>query len=224
MKEKKTEKQVWEETTAMLGNSHFSFGPHWSFNFKNDPKRLGFVLSRYKFAAKMLGQRKHILELGCSDGIGVPILAEKTLQYSGVDLDGPSLLVSKQNLSSSKYTFIHDDFMGKTYGEFDGIVSLDVIEHILPEYEDLYFQTILNNLTENGICVIGTPNITAAPYASKASEMGHVNLYSQERLKTELKKYFHQVFPFGMNDETMHTGFGSMAHYLICVACHKKGV
>ena len=94
---------------------------------------------------------------------------------------------------------------------------------IYQEHENLYFQTLLSNLSDNGICVIGTPNITAADYAAVTSQLGHVNLYSQERLVSELKKYFHQVFPFGMNDEIIHTGFGSMAHYLFCVACHKKG-
>lgn len=70
--------------------------------------------------------------------------------------------------------------------------------------------------------MIGTPNITASPYASKASELGHVNLFTQERLISKLKESFHQVLPFGINDEIVHTGFSSMAHYLVCVACHKN--
>ncbi len=214
------EKTAWDETTKLLSNHTYKFGPHWSFNFRNDPKRLGFVLSRYKFSSKMLGKRDHVLELGCSDGIGTSILGENTENYTGVDLDEPALESAKINFS--EYSFIHDDFMGESYGLFDGVVSLDVVEHILPEYEDLYCETVVKNLSENGIAVIGTPNVTASPYASKASELGHVNLYSQERLVSKLKEYFHQVLPFGMNDETVHTGFSSMSHYLVCVACHKK--
>ncbi len=219
-----SEKEVWDETTKLFSNHSYKFGLHWSFNFRNDPKRLGFVLSRYKFASKMLGKRKHILELGCSDGIGSTILAENAPLYTGIDLDEPAINAAKDNFSDKSFSFIHDDFMGKNYGVFDGVVSLDVVEHILPEYEDNYFDTIYENLSENGICVVGTPNLTAAPYASKASQLGHVNLYSQERLVETMEKYFYQVFPFGMNDETMHTGFGSMAHYLICVGCHKKEI
>lgn len=216
------EKSAWDETKQLLLNHSFKFGPHWSFNFRNDPKRLAFVLSRYKFSAKVLGKRHSILELGCSDGIGTSILAENAEKYTGVDLDQPAIEVAKENFTHSKFSFIFDDFMGKNYGNFEGVVSLDVVEHILPEFETIYFQTIYNNLTENGICVVGTPNLTAAPYASKASQLGHVNLYDQQRLVKTMKNYFHQVFPFGMNDETMHTGFASMAHYLICIGCHKK--
>lgn len=202
----------------------FSLGPHWSYNFKHDPKRLGFVLSRYNFANKMLGQRDSVLELGCSDGIGVSVLTENIKNYTGVDLDKPSLESARYNFENPNFSFIHDDFMGKKYGTFSGVVSLDVIEHILPEYEATYFETVYNNLTDDGVAIIGTPNITASPYASKASELGHVNLYSQERLTQELLKYFHHVLPFGMNDETPHTAFGSMSHYLICAVCHKREV
>ena len=112
--------------------------------------------------------------------------------------------------------------MDKHFGTHDGVVSLDVIEHILPEYETHYFETIIKNLSENGICVVGTPNISSSEHASKASQLGHVNLYSQERLVQIMKKYFHQVLPFGMNDETLHTGFGPMSHYIINIGCHKK--
>ncbi|MBF5059055.1 class I SAM-dependent methyltransferase [Candidatus Neptunochlamydia vexilliferae] len=213
-----------DEKTKLFADQSFKFGPHWSFNFRNDPKRLGFVLSRYKFSSKILGKRRHILELGCSDGIGATLLAQNSSKYMGIDLDEPALKAAQDNLQEDKYTFLFDDFMGKNYGLFDGVVSLDVVEHILPEHEALYFDTIYQNMTEDGVCVIGTPNVTAAPYASKASQLGHVNLFSQQRLTDTLKKYFHQVLPFGINDEVMHTGFGSMAHYIVCVACHKKEV
>lgn len=217
-----TEKEVWDRTKELLGEHHVSFGDHWTFNFKNDPKRLGFVLSRYKFAAKMACDAESVLELGCSEGIGATILAERAQKYVGVDLDLSAIKTAKGNLHPPKFEFLYDDFMGKKYGKFKAVISLDVVEHILPEFEQLYFDTLLENLAEDGICVVGTPNITASAYASLASQLGHVNLYSQERLLAKLKEYFHQVFPFGMNDEIAHTGFGAMSHYILCVGCHKK--
>lgn len=222
MTEQSKEKNQWAATASMLDDVRMSFGSHWTFNFKNDPKRLAFVLSRYKFAAKMACKNARVLELGCSDGIGSTILAEFSKSYTGVDLDKGAIEVAERNLSGEKFRFIYDDFLGKNYGSFDAVISLDVIEHIYQEFESLYFKSVLDNLSENGICVIGTPNITSVPYASKASQLGHVNMYSQDRLVNEMRKYFYQVFPFGMNDEMMHTGFAAMAHYLICVGFYKK--
>ncbi len=215
----KTEKEVWQETAGMFGDYKYDFGEHWSYNFRNDPKRLAFVLSRYKFAAKMIGKANSVLEMGCSDGIGASILAENAQKYLGIDLDAPAIEAARYNFGKTKHEFHTDDFMGKVYGQFDGVVSLDVVEHILAIHENEYFDTLHKNLTAHGVCVVGTPNITSDCYASLGSKMGHVNLFSQERLQETLGKYFAHVFPFGMNDEVVHTGFAPMSHYLICVCC-----
>ena len=218
----RNEKETWEQTAEMLGNRSVTWSDHWSYNFRNDPKRLAFVLARYKFAAKMGSLGRTILELGSGEGIGAPILAEGATSYMGVDLDDVAILRARQNFPEGKCTFLYDDFMGKKFGSFQTVVSLDVIEHIYPQHESIYLHTLVDNLTENGLAIVGTPNITAAPYASEASNLGHVNLFSQNRLKESLERYFHNVFPFGMNDEILHTGYAPMAHYVICVACNKR--
>jgi len=68
----------------------------------------------------------------------------------------------------------------------------------------------------------GTPNETASCYASEFSKIGHVNLFTAERLTELLCAYFHNVFLFGMNDEVLHTGFHPMCHYLLALGCSKK--
>jgi len=213
---------VPENTLQKNRREHLELGQHWSYNFLTDPKRLGFVLSRYKSSAKFCAQSRHVLELGCGIGIGATMLAENGRAYTGVDFDEPAIETARANLASERFRFIYDDFMGKRFGEFDAVVSLDVIEHIFPEFEEQYFETILMNLSPRGVCIIGTPNLTAAPYASHTSQLGHVNLYTQERLIKTLQKYFHQALPFGINDELLHTGYGAMCHYLLCAACLRK--
>jgi 2-polyprenyl-3-methyl-5-hydroxy-6-metoxy-1,4-benzoquinol methylase len=216
------EKEAWDHTAELLGNYSVSWSDHWSYNFRNDPKRLAFVLARYKFAAKMGSKNRTILELGCGEGIGAKILLEGAKSYTGVDLDDAAIITARTNIKDPEFTFIYDDFMGKKLGTFQTVVSLDVVEHIYPKHEKVYFETIMNNLSEDGIAIIGTPNITSASYASKASQLGHVNLFSQNRLKETLEGYFHNVFPFGMNDETLHTGYAPMCHYIFCLACNRR--
>jgi 2-polyprenyl-3-methyl-5-hydroxy-6-metoxy-1,4-benzoquinol methylase len=224
MEEKiRTEKDVWDEVKRLLGNKEIRLGQHWSFNLYNDPKRLSFVLSRYKFAAKMSSRDRNILELGCSEGIGAPILSETAKSYTGVDMDVDAIDAAKKNLSSDKINFILDDFLGKAYGKFDAVISLDVVEHIIPECEHAYFKTIYANLVEDGIGIVGTPNVTSSTYASLASQTGHVNLLDEHRLRAAMENLFHIVFVFGINDEIVHTGFSPMAHYLVCIGCRKKG-
>lgn len=43
----------------------------------DDPRRLLFVLARYKFAAKMLAGQRKVLEVGCADAFGTRIVRQE---------------------------------------------------------------------------------------------------------------------------------------------------
>jgi len=95
------------------------------------------------------------------------------------------------------------------------VYSLDVLEHIEPSLEDKYFSNICKSLKDDGICIIGTPNITAKEYGTPKE--AHINLKSYKDYEKLIKKYFINGFIFSMNDEIVHTGFYPMAQYLIMV-------
>lgn len=220
------ESEVWDGVKDMIGGETITLGNHWSFNLRHDPKRFAFVLARYKFAAKMtapsMGPKRSVLELGCSEGIGTPILAEFASRYHGVDMDEPAIAAATRNWATDTRSFAADDFLDKTYGTFDAVVSLDVCEHIMPESEDRYFDTVIANLADDGVAVVGTPNETSDPYASPMSKAGHVNLFDGNHMTRAMKRVFHNVFLFGLNDEVVHTGFTPMCHYLMAVGCNPK--
>jgi 2-polyprenyl-3-methyl-5-hydroxy-6-metoxy-1,4-benzoquinol methylase len=215
-------RQQWQLVRDRFDGPNWRLGKHWSYNLFVDPKRLGFVLSRYKFSAKMACAGCDVLELGCSEGIGTAILAESARSYTGVDLDTEAIRAATENWNQPAIRFIEDDFLGKVYGQFDSVVSLDVIEHIAIERENEFFETMVRNLADEGIAVIGTPNQTAGVYASVASREGHINLYTADRFRRTIEQFFHTVFLFGMNDEIVHVGFEPMAHYLLAVGCNPK--
>lgn len=212
----------WGEVRSRFDAPAVRIGPHWFFNLLNDPKRLGFVLSRYKFAAKMIPSGSRILELGCSDGVGIPILAENAGAYTGVDLDEEAVEVARANWEDERTRFAAVNFLDRGFGEFDAVVSLDVIEHIEPAHEERFLKTVWGNLGADGMCVVGTPCVTSEAYASEASRLGHVNLYDAGRLRAGIGRIFHNVFIFSMNDEVVHTGFTPMAHYLLALGCFKR--
>ena len=51
------------------------FGRMTSHAWRDDPKRLGFTLARYKFVAKMLAGYEQVLEVGCGDGFASVVVA-----------------------------------------------------------------------------------------------------------------------------------------------------
>jgi 2-polyprenyl-3-methyl-5-hydroxy-6-metoxy-1,4-benzoquinol methylase len=218
----RTEAEAWDRVTSRFEDRLVELGQHWSYNLYNDPKRLAFVLSRYKFVARLATRSKRVLELGCSEGLGALLLGESADAYTGIDLDAEAIATARRNLPGEKFNFVEGNFLGRQLGRFDTVVSLDVVEHIEKDIEQQFFEACYHNLGEDGVCVVGTPNVTAAPYASRASQLGHVNLFDGERLRTTLQKYFHNVFLFGLNDEVLHTGFTPMAHYLMALGVYKR--
>ncbi len=53
-----------EETYDFFNTEKLEWGPWISKSMMVDPKHLAFVLSRYKFVAKMLEGRSSVLEVG----------------------------------------------------------------------------------------------------------------------------------------------------------------
>lgn len=228
------EKQLWNSAQESITSDikekqkiqEIQLGPYYSANMQLDIKHLTISFSRYKFISKLfrLEENYNILELGCTEGIGsFFFLQYKNCKfYQGVDFDHRAISWAKENLENENAKFIEEDFLNQTYGEFNVVISVDVIEHIPKEKEELFLETISKNLIKNGTAVIGTPNITMDPYASKASKLGHVNLFSQERLYQLCKTRFHHVFLFNMTDEIVHTGMDQMSCYMFAVCTGKK--
>ena len=49
-----------------------------------------FMLSRYKFVAKMLAGLEHVLEIGCGDAFGTRIVTQAVKRVTGIDFDPPT--------------------------------------------------------------------------------------------------------------------------------------
>ena len=204
----------------------YEYGPFTSHIMRNDPKHLVFILSRYKFISKMLLGKKRVIEIGCGDGVGMPILAQTIDYILGVDWE--ELLMEgnrKRNINLNCEFDVYDITKESPYekhGIFDAALSVDVIEHIPKELETNYFQNIVKTLTKDGVFIIGTPNITAYQYASPLSKKAHINLHSHKTLRNEMEKYFSNCFSFSMNDEIVHTGFEPMSHYILIMGVGLK--
>src|SRR5579884_1413012 len=55
--------------------------------WRDDPRRLLFVLSRYKFVAKMLSGRRRVLEVGCADAFGTRLVQQEVGAVTACDFD-----------------------------------------------------------------------------------------------------------------------------------------
>jgi 2-polyprenyl-3-methyl-5-hydroxy-6-metoxy-1,4-benzoquinol methylase len=193
-------------------------------SWNQDPRRTLFTMARYKFVSKMLEGRKHVLEVGCADAFCTRLVQQTVGKVTAVDFD-PLFIQDVQERMDPHWRFdaaVHDMLAGPVPGSYDAVYALDVLEHIPRDQEHLFLQNSIGTLEPNGVAIFGMPSLESQPYASPQSKAGHVNCKSMPDFKTLMEQYFHSVFMFSMNDETVHTGFHKMAHYLIAVAAHRK--
>lgn len=192
------------------------------YEWQRDPKRLGFILARYKFVAKMLTGKDVVLEVGCADGFGSRVVRREVNDLIAIDIDKQSIVQAIHSNKTEKINFVHSSLAdwrrnmdNTTYG-YDAVYALDVFEHIQPRQSD-HFLFDLSEVAH--VCIIGTPSLESQKYASKLSKLGHVNCVTGATLRKRCAQHWRQVFMFGMNDETLHTGFLPMSHYLfaLCV-------
>jgi 2-polyprenyl-3-methyl-5-hydroxy-6-metoxy-1,4-benzoquinol methylase len=218
------EKQYQESIKEVQTRGNERLGLMTSWAFLDDPKRLAFTFSRYKFVAKMLAGSEHVLEVGCGDGFVSRIVLQEVKALTAVDFD-LAFVEDANARMCDEWRFVckwHDMMEGPVEGVFDGIYSLDVLEHIPAEHEHKFIVNMIAPLTPHGVAVIGMPSLESQTYASPRSKEGHVNCKRQPDFKKLMQSYFHNVFMFSMNDEVVHTGYHAMSHYNIALCCGKK--
>lgn len=215
------EKQYEILNESQETNGLYTLGPMSSFTWNNDPKRLLFVLSRYKFAAKMLEGCSHVLEVGCGDGFGSRIVRQHVGSLILTDAD-PLMVEYARTCSCPAFpidalchNFVKEELSSPF--RFDGAYLLDVLEHISVSDERLFFHNLTATLSAGAKVIVGMPSTESQAFASQGSIEGHVNCKSKEELGISLSQFFESVSLFSMNDELIHTGFARMANYVVAL-------
>jgi hypothetical protein len=199
-------------------------GPMTDQAWREDPRRLSFILARYKFVAKMLSGRSNIAEVGGGDAFGTRMVLQETQDVTIYDLD-PILIEDVEHRGDPRWPIKarrHDILEAPLPTRHNAIYSLDLIQHISVTQEGRLLRHLCDSISDNGVLIIGTPSLESQCYASPQSKIDNINCKSGRTLKALLKEHFHTVFIFSMNDEVVHTGFHPMAHYLFAVCCEPK--
>jgi hypothetical protein len=183
-----------------------NLGAMHAASFANDPKHLGFVLRRYHFVARMLQGAGVVLEVGCGDGTGAQIVRPVVSELIGIDREATA--------TGTQWDILDGPF---ETSPLDAIYALDVLEHIPSEQEDWVLINMREHLKLFGKCIIGMPSYESQPYASLLSKLHHVNCKTEDQLRATMERHFNAVFMFGLNDYTLHDGYGPFCHYRLAV-------
>lgn len=209
-----------------LDDKAFRLPPYAGNTWINDPRMLLFVLTRYKFCAKMLMGCPSLLEIGCGDSFHMPLLMQDADERIILGIDVIPELIEMNTLRYKhvdNINFSCKDIIDSPMDEkFSAAISLDILEHIPFAKEDMFLGNIAASLLPHSPLIIGTPNAFALPHAIEPEKKGHINLKNPKEFTQLLRRFFHSVFLFSMNDETIHTGYSPLAHYLLAIAVSPK--
>jgi SAM-dependent methyltransferase len=225
MGERRTREPQYQDCVDAATQRGFErLGLRTNQSWHEDPRHLLFRMARYKFVAKMLAGRDHVLEVGCGDAFCTRVVQQEVQKLTAVDFD--SVFVEDVNdrmVPGWEFEcFTHDILKEPVPGSFDAVFALDVLEHIAPTDQNTFLSNMLDPLEEQGVAIIGVPSLESQAHASAMSREGHVNCMSMPELKRVMDELFFNVFMFSMNDEVLHTGYHKMAHYLFAVGAGKR--
>ena len=147
----------------------------------------------------MLTGKKNVLEVGCGDAFGSRIVKQDVDSLTVLDIE-PGLIRDiksrKMDDGWSVNAIEHDMLSGSVDQSFDAAYSLDVLEHISADHEDVFLANIKNSVKERGVVIMGMPSLESQEYASKLSKEGHINCKSGPVLKSLCEKHLRTFFCF----------------------------
>jgi 2-polyprenyl-3-methyl-5-hydroxy-6-metoxy-1,4-benzoquinol methylase len=155
----KDSKKLWLSVEKNMQPDLIKLGRYTTQAYIQDPIRLSFITSRYKFCARLLQGKESVLEIGCGDGFGAGIVAQMVEKLVCTDINEKLLEQNRQMMAFFKnISFEYFDFRDSAFSKpMDAIYLIDTIEHIYPEEEHAFMTNLAASLKEFGVCIIGTP-------------------------------------------------------------------
>ncbi len=152
----------------------------------------------YVVAANYLGGK--VLEVGCGEGRGIPLILEHTSDFTAVDKIEAVIDELKRKFPTGTFRSMNiPPLSGLNENTYDVVLSFQVIEHIK---DDAFFlKEIARVLKPGGVALITTPNrkmsLTRNPW--------HVREYLAPELQALAEKFFSNVEMKGIagNDRVM---------------------
>lgn len=183
-------------------------GQYMSQLFKNDPEKLLGLLSYYKFATKLIGKNKRILEVGCKEGFGSQVLAKECGFVCATETDPIALEIARMNFGHPQIQFSNSNFIESSFSGFDALVSFASLEDSMVQNLSSFIEKVCDSLIPNGMAVLGAPR-----------SLGFGNAFEKA-----MRDHFQYVLLFSAIHEVVQVGSEDWAEapYHIIVGCKNK--
>jgi hypothetical protein len=180
-------------------------------------------LARYKFAARLLGGRANVCQIGYGElhGPGLVAAAVKSLIIYADKTEIAQATLLRYQANSTIKMQIHDLDRERLPASYDAIYSFDALERIAPEQEDDVVRHMRESLSSGSdVAIIGCPShVTAAI----GGDVDRVYRRSGLQLQMLVSRHFDTVLMFSMVENDIQAGLLPGADYFIAVSsCRRR--
>lgn len=154
-------------------------------------------LAAYEFCLPYV-MKKRVLDLGCGDGYGSYLLAEKARKVVGLDINEQMINKAAKNYQAENLKFkVGSALALPRLEKFDVVISLQLIEHIVDT--DLYLNLLRKILKNGGKAIFSTPNRELRlGKGEKPWNRFHVREYDAPEFQCVLTEHFLKVTILGL--------------------------
>jgi len=127
---------------------------------------------------------RHVLDVGCGNGQLIELLTASGVEAVGIDLDTQMVESCREKgLQVVKADLF--DYLPQQRGQFDGIVSSNVIEHFSVQDALRFLQLAFDALRPGGVLLVATPNPESLIVHLHEfwRDVTHVRLYNRSLLE-----------------------------------------
>jgi O-antigen chain-terminating methyltransferase len=136
--------------------------PEFDFDYTRFAERFRgseeYVRRNQEIYARWFVGRQNVLDIGCGRGELLDVLRTAGAGARGIDLSEESVAQCRARGLEAERADLFEYLAGQTDGEFDGIVSSQVVEHISPARLAPMIRLCAAKLRRGGILAIETPN------------------------------------------------------------------
>lgn len=169
--------------------------------FDSDRNLLYWHLSRYRFAMGYINRQDRVLDVACGTGYGAYEMASLARSVVGVDIDRKTIDYCVSRYATGNLQFHCGnciDVADVAGNGFTVCTSFETIEHLKKEDQPRFLSAICDILSDEGLCIISTPNIKVYNKDNKPEfNPYHLHELTKDQFAELLGKHFHQVHLFG---------------------------
>ena len=130
--------------------------PDYNYHLPNVAHTHGYLMPVVERLLESIGGEAAIFELGCGNGANAGYLTSKGYTIVGVDPSESGIAIAKKNFPDCQLELgSTNDDLAMRFGQFDVVLSLEVIEHVYSPKQ--YVEIVRALLKPGGVAIISTP-------------------------------------------------------------------